>query len=218
MATRPSSFVEAEPGIISLAIGAVGGMLLAAGVRDQKTRALFRVAGLALVGVAARPAIERALIRAGERRRTVRIRESIELERGVGDVFTFFKDFENFPRVFGGLKSVIDYEDGRAHWEAYTPSGKVIAWNTVITKYVPNCVIGWESVAGSPVETRNILRFTALGADRTRIDVETAYRPTETPWRDAVSALIGVSPEARLRAEMGHTKSYIENSRHHQGA
>jgi uncharacterized membrane protein len=196
---------------MDLAIGALGGLLIAVGVRDRRAQALLRIAGLALIGVAVRPTMERAVMRAGQQRRTVRIRESIELERGVADVFTFFKDFENFPRVFSGLKSVVDHQDGRSRWEAYTPSGKVIAWNTVVTKYVPNGVIGWESVPNSPVEMRNVLRFTALSPTRTRIDVETAYKPAETPLGDAVRSLIGRSNQARIRAEMDQTKSYLES-------
>jgi uncharacterized membrane protein len=212
VATSPNDSPFPEPGFADLAIAALGGLLLAFGVRDRRAQALLRTAGLALIGVAARPVVERAIRGAGERRRTVKIRESIELERGVADVFAFFKDFENFPRVFGGLKSVVDFQDGRSHWEAYTPSGRVIAWDTEITKYVPNTVIAWESVAGSPVETRNVLRFTALGAERTRIDVETAYRPSETPMQDAVHALISKSRQARMRADMDHTKSYLESN------
>ncbi len=211
MKTRHNHSLFAEPRFADLAVGALGGLLLAVGVRDRRAQALLRVAGLALIGVAARPAVERAILGAGERRRTVKIRESIELERGVVDVFTFFKDFENFPRVFGGLKSVVDFQDGRSHWEAYTPSGRVIAWKSVVTKYVPNCVIAWESVPGSPVETRNVLRFTALGPNRTRIDVETAYRPSETPMQEAVHALIGRSHQARMLADMDHTKFYLES-------
>jgi uncharacterized membrane protein len=211
VATRPNHSLAAEPSFADFAIGALGGLLLAIGVRDRRAQALLRVAGLALIGVAARPVVKRAILGAGERRRTTKIRESIELERGVADVFAFFKDFENFPRVFGGLKSVVDFQDGRSHWEAYTPSGKIIAWKTVVTKYVPNCVIAWESVPGSPVETRNVLRFTALDANRTRIDVETAYRPSETPMNEAVHALIGRSHEARMRADMDHTKFYLES-------
>jgi uncharacterized membrane protein len=212
VATRPDDSLFSEPRFADLALGALGGLLLAIGLRDRRAQALLRVAGLALIGIAARPAVKRAILGAGERRRTVRIRESIELERGVAEVFTFFKDFENFPRVFGGLKSVVDFQDGRSDWEAYTPSGRVITWKTVVTKYVPNSVIAWESVPGSLVETRNVLRFTPLGANRTRIDVETAYRPSETPMQEAVHALISKSNQARMRADMGHTKSYLESN------
>jgi uncharacterized membrane protein len=212
VATRLNRLLrDSEPGIADVAIGVLGGLLLAVSARKERARVLLRIAGMALIGVAAAPTVGQAVMRAGQRRRTLRIRESLELDRPVGDVFAFFKDFENFPRVFGGLRSVIDYQDGRSHWEAYTPSGKIIAWNTVVTKYVPNCVIGWESVRGSPVETRNVLRFTALGADRTRIDIETAYRPSETPLHEAIRALMGPSHEARLRAGMGHTKFYLES-------
>ena len=79
------------------------------------------------------------------------MRSSIEVDRSVGEVFAFLNDFENFPRVIGNLRSVIDYQDGRAHWEAYTPTGHIVEWDTVVTKYVPRSVIAWESTSGSEV-------------------------------------------------------------------
>ena len=42
--------------------------------------------------------------------------------------------------------------DGRSHWCASTPAGRSLEWDTVTTKYVPNRVIAWQSVPGSPVE------------------------------------------------------------------
>src|SRR6185369_15762746 len=95
-----------------LAIAALGATLFAVGMRSRRARALLQVTGLALVGVAAEPIASAFVRRAGERRRQIELSSFIEIERPIEEVFAFFKDFENFPRVFGGLHSVIDYQDG----------------------------------------------------------------------------------------------------------
>jgi len=61
VATRPNDSPFPERGFADLAIAALGGLLLAVGVPDRRARALLRTAGLALIGVAARPVVERAI-------------------------------------------------------------------------------------------------------------------------------------------------------------
>ena len=147
----------------------------------------------------------------GDRRRQVMMRSSIEIERGVGDVFAFLNDFENFPRVVGNLRAVTDYQDGRAHWEAYTPSGHLVEWDTVITKYVPRSVIAWESTAGSEVRMNSLVRFTVLSPTRTRVDLETVYCPPHADVHDAIRTLFGPAQEKRLQDDLAHAKYYIES-------
>ena len=197
--------------LTGLAIGALGGALLAASSKDRRSTALLRLAGLALIGYAARPVVERAVRRAGERRRSIHLQSEVEIERGVSDVFTFFKNFENFPRVVGGLHSVVDYEDGRSHWKSYSPSGGIIAWDAVVTKYVPNHVIAWESVAGSLVEVRGLIRFTALSPARTRLTFEAKYSPMRTHLIDAIRVLMGPAPQDRVVNDLKHARFYLES-------
>lgn len=135
----------------------------------------------------------------------------MEIERSIADVFAFFKDFENFPRVLGALRSVIDYQDGRSHWEMYTPSGKVSTWDAVVTKYVPNAVIAWQSLPRSPVDTHGLVRFTMLTPTRTRIVIEIAFRPLRTDLPDAMRALIAPKPASRLHAALEQTRDYLES-------
>ena len=139
------------------AAAGLGGALLGLGA-DRRTRAVLRVLGLGLVAFALQPLFASGLLRAGDKRRRVSFKSVVDVARPVGEVFAFFKNFENFARVMRGIRSVIDYEDGRSHWEVYTPSGGTIAWDAVVTKYVPNNVIAWTSVPRSPVDdgTRSI--------------------------------------------------------------
>lgn len=194
-----------------VAIGALGGALLGAKPGGRGARTLARGAGLALIAYAAKPLIERLIRSAGAKRREVAFRSFVEVDRALPGVFTFFKDFENLPRVVGGLRSVIDYQDGRSHWEAYTPSGHLVEWDVVVTKYVPNTVIAWESTPNKVADLRGQLRFSPISPARTRIDVEVYFSPVVTNLADAVRALLAGPSERRIRGEFDHVRFYLES-------
>jgi len=197
--------------LTQLALGALGGALLGSDPEHPAARRLLRGAGVALVAYAARPWIERAILNAGDRRRRVALRSSVEIDRPLLSVFAFFKDFENLPRVIGSVRSITDYQDGRSHWEAYTPAGESIEWDVVVTKYVPNSVIGFESVPGSPVDVRAQFRFTRISTMRTRLDVETYFSPHTTGLGDAIRALLSPANERRLLGDLDHMRFYLES-------
>jgi uncharacterized membrane protein len=193
-----------------VAAAVVGGALF--GARARGRLGLFaRLAGVALLAAAAEPLVERRVIGAGERRRSLALRESIEIDKPVSDVFEFFKNFENFARIIGAIHSVVDYEDGLSHWEAYTTSGELVSWDAVVTKYVPNSVIAWESVAGGPVESTGLIRFAPVSATRTRLNFELTYRAAPSGLGDAMRALVTPAPVEQLRADLEHARFYIES-------
>src|SRR5437773_920854 len=165
--------------IEALVLGTIGGALLAHR-RDRRVGPLALLVGLGLIGQVAQPLVRRWLLRRGAARRRVRLRTTIEVGRPVPEVFAFCKDFENFPRVIGSLRRVVDYQDGRSHWEAYTPSGDTIEWDSVVTKYVPNAVVAWSSLPNAEVDMTGLIRFAATPAGGTRLVVDLTYRPRHT--------------------------------------
>jgi uncharacterized membrane protein len=135
----------------------------------------------------------------------------IDIERPVADVFAFLKNFENFARLTTSIRSVVDYENGRSRWEVITPAGRTLTWNAVVTKYVPNSVIAWESVPQSPVETTGLVRFTPIRNGWTRLEVTFTYRPARTDLSDAVHSLFAPPAARRLRADLDNARDYIES-------
>lgn len=152
--------------------------------------------------LAATPAALRWVRRKGAQRRTVNMRTTVIVERPITEVFDFCRDFENFPAIVDVLLSVEDTQDGRSRWSVRSPTGKTIGWDAVVTKYVPNSVIAWESVADSPVDARGLMRFSVLGADATRVDISLTYRPHHTDVADAIRSLVHPTNTKRLRAEL----------------
>jgi uncharacterized membrane protein len=170
------------------------------------------VSGVALIGAAAlRPAAE-ALRRAGTRRRAATLELSLVVPHPVEVVFGFCRDFENFPRLIGVLRGVRDYGDGRSRWCASTPSGGTIEWDTVTTKYVPNSVIAWQSVAHAPVRMRGVLRFVPEGRT-TSMKVALDYQVLDGSMADAVVALATPSRGDDLEADIRRLAVYLDGAR-----
>jgi uncharacterized membrane protein len=106
----------------------------------------LRLAIGAMVAGAVTPAVLRWVRRAGAANRAVDMRMTLVVERPVAEVFEFCRDFANFPEIVDVLLSVEDFQDGRSHWAVRSPTGQAIEWDAIVTKYVPNSVIAWESV------------------------------------------------------------------------
>ena len=207
--TRPApAFLDVPP--TSLLLAVAGGALLVSRHRlPRVARGTATLGGLALIGAAAfRPAA--ALLRtAGTRRRAVEFRMSFLVDQPVERVFAFCRDFENFPRFIGALRSVQDYGDGRSRWCASTPAGGTLQWDAITTKYVPNRVLAWQTVPGSRVEAMGLMRF-RREESRTCLEVVLSYRPPEDAGlRDALAALVAPSRERQLHHDLANMVQYL---------
>jgi uncharacterized membrane protein len=202
----------------SLLLGLVGGALF--GVRRRMStpaRAAATIGGLALIGAAAHRPLAEMVRLAGTRRRAGKVAISVVVAHPVEIVFGFCRDFENFPQFIGALREVRDYGDGRSHWCASTPSGGTIEWDTVTTKYVPNRVIAWTSVDGSPIETIARLRFVPEGRD-TCVKIDVTYRVVDGSMADAIAALATPYRAGQLEADVRRLGPYLDSLLANPGA
>jgi uncharacterized membrane protein len=191
-------------------LGLVGGALFGARrTLSPRGRAAATVGGLALIGAAAHRPLVEALRNAGTRRRSGRLCVSFVVAHPVEVVFAFCRDFENFPQFIGALREVRDFGDGRSHWCASTPAGGTIEWDTVTTKYVPNRVIAFTSVGGSPIETRARLRFVPEGRD-TCVNIDASYQVVDGSVADALAALATPSRAGELEADVKRLGPYLD--------
>ena len=162
----------------------------------------LRLAIGAMVAGAVTPAVLRWVRRAGAANRAVDMRMTLVVERPVAEVFEFCRDFANFPEIVDVLLSVEDFQDGRSHWAVRSPTGQAIEWDAIVTKYVPNSVIAWESVPGSIVQATGLMRFSPLSATETRLDLTLTYLPRSTNLSEAFAALPSGRNGDRVRGEL----------------
>jgi uncharacterized membrane protein len=175
--------------IPALLLGAAGGALVGGRPRRPAAGVLAALAGLALVSVAASGPVGQALRRAGTRRRSAHPRLTFVVQHPVNTVFRFCSDFENFPKFIRALREVHDFGDGRSHWIGWTPTGRVVEWDAVTTKFVPNRVIAWQSTPSAAVRVSCTIRVLPDRSGGTCVKVAIDYSlPTER-IKDAVAAI-----------------------------
>lgn len=207
----PAPPAISQPSLTLLVAAIGGGMLLGARPRrNARARPYVTLAGLALLGIAAHRPLADALRKAGTRRRAGNLRFSFVVDRPVEEVFAFCADFENFPRFIGALREVRDAGDGRSHWCATTPSGGTIEWDAVTTKFVTNSVIGWRNVAGAPVATSGILRFSPEeGSTCVRVAID--YRVFKGSMADALAALVQPRRAHEIEVDIRRLETHLHD-------
>jgi uncharacterized membrane protein len=188
--------------IPSLLLGAAGGALLGSRSRRPAVGAMAALAGLALVGVAASGPVGSALRRAGTRRRVVHKRFSFVVPHPVSTVFRFFSDFENYPRLVRVLREVHDFGDGRSHWIASGRGGRILEWDTVTTKFVPNRVIAWQSTSSSVVRSSCTIRFVPERQGGTCIKITIDYGVPTERVSEAVAVLASRRRTREIEADI----------------
>lgn len=178
--------------------------------RDDRRGVGARTMAVGLLLATWLPAAENRLLRAGAARRRIHLRRTLVIDRPVRDVFAFCRDFENFPRIIQSLHRITDYQDGRSRWEVMSPSGEILTWDAEVTKYVPNVVLAWRSLPGSVVDCNGLIRFAPTPAGATRLQIQIDYDPRTTGFSDALRALLDISRERQLDAELSRVNFYIK--------
>jgi uncharacterized membrane protein len=157
------------------------------------------------------PTLAAEIKRVGAARRRVHLQTTLLLDRPVHEVFTFCQDFENFPHIIQSLQRIVDYRDGRSHWEVSSPTGEVVAWDAEVTKYVPNTVIAWQSLRDAVVDCGGVLRFSPTDTDGTRLEIDVHYDPLRTGLTEALRALLDTPREVQLRADLDRANFYLQS-------
>lgn len=182
---------------------ALAGALIAYGMRRRGLAGLASgIAGAGLLASIVAPRLAPRMRAAASGTRPIDVQGSVTIERPVGEVFAFFRNFEHFPLLGGMLDSVDDFDDGRSRWRIVARDGAVLEWDVIVTKYVPKRVIAWESTAGAPVESSGVARFQAVGDGATCVDVVVHYLP-RTAAAARVLRPLASRPERRVRAAIG---------------
>lgn len=140
-----------------------------------------------------------------------RVEHAVTVSKPAADVYRFWRDFENLPRFMAHLLDVDTTTDNRSHWIARGPLGVVVEWDAEIIVDTPNKVIGWKSLDGSDVDAAGSVHFVELGGARgTEVRVELKYDPPGGKVGTALAKLVGLSPEAQIKADMRRFKRIME--------
>lgn len=177
--------------------------------------ALWGIAGLGAAGRATTNLNLSGLLGIGNGRRGLSIQKTICIAAPVGEVYSYWRRFENFPRFMRHVRQVENIGNDRSRWVASGPAGVLVRWEAVITSEIEDELIAWKSVENSKVETEGEVRFEPVGDNLTRLHVHMSYKPPAGAIGHALAWLSGTDPKRAMDDDLIRLKSLIENGRTH---
>lgn len=138
---------------------------------------------------------------------------SIQIQRDRRDVYDFWRNLENLPRVIGHLQSVTAIDKTRSRWVAAAPLGQSLSWEAEIINDRPAELIAWQSLPGGQVDTAGSVHLNESAAGTgTEVVVSLKYDPPGGQFTDRFAQLFGVSLEDHLREGLQDLKRTLEAS------
>ncbi len=141
----------------------------------------------------------------------VKVEQAIAIDLPPEQLFSFWRDVENLPRVMRHLKSVEAIDRQRSHWVAEGPMGVTVEWDAEIFNERENEMIAWRSLEGGDIETAGSVHFKPLGAGRgTAIDVSMKYNPPAGKLGHGIAWLMGSGLKQEMAEDLRRFKSFME--------
>jgi len=125
------------------------------------------------------------------------------------DVFTYWSNFENFPKFMSNIEDVRMTGQDTSHWQVKGPLGKSVEFDARTTELDPSRGIGWNTVDGD-VMTSGEVRFEELLPDRTRIEVTMNYADPPGGKVGEMVANVRSDPEKSTREDLQNFAGIVE--------
>ena len=139
----------------------------------------------------------------------VTIKKSVIVNRPPEEVFSYWRNFENFPNFMKHVEAVQKTGKMVSHWVAKAPGGKKVEWDSEITEIKDNELIRWRSLSGSDVQNRGQVTFKETPEGGTELEVEFTYH-TEGATGSTVSRIFNFLPVYYIRRDLQRFKRIIE--------
>lgn len=140
-----------------------------------------------------------------------RIEKQITVNRPPKEIFAFWRNFENLPRIMSHLESVTVLDEKRSRWTANAPLGTTVEWDAEINGEIKNRRIGWRSLKGADVENAGSVTFAGTNNGRsTNVIVALEFVPPAGAVGAAVASLFGENPDQQLDEDLRKFKQAME--------
>jgi uncharacterized membrane protein len=190
----------------------VGGILTLYGVtRRGAAGAALSVVGLGLTARGVTNIDLGYLVGLTKERNALRFHKTININVPVEELYQFWMQLENIPRIMTHVKEVKDLGNNRSRWTVEGPAGINVDWDAVITEKIPNELVAWESVQGEEIETAGKVRFRAIPDGSTRMTIHLEYTPPAGVVGHVVASVFGKDPKRAMDEDLLRLKTQLES-------
>ena len=135
---------------------------------------------------------------------------SIIVQGSVGEVFSAWASFENFPHFMRHIKSVARTGERTTHWVAHGPLGKNVEWDAETTRFDQDKRIAWRSLEGSDIKTSGQVTFNDLENGQVDVTVTLQWVIPASLGGETLAELVA-NPGKRLEEDLRDFKAYVEH-------
>lgn len=148
--------------------------------------------------------------------RALKVEQSITIQRPAKDLYRFWRQLDNLPKVMSHVRSVQSINDRLSHWIVDTlPGAPTVEWDAEIINEVENERIGWRTLHGATVEHAGSVAFEPVEDGRsTCVTVTLQYDPPAGPVGAAVANLLGQDPGQKIGGDLARFKQTMETEAH----
>lgn len=141
----------------------------------------------------------------------MKARSGITIRAPQQQVYAAWRDLERLPTFMYHLESVQTTGDGRSHWVAKAPGGRLVQWDAELTEDIPGERIAWRSTGQAQVQNSGAVRFRPAPRDQgTEVHVELEYTLPGGDLGAIVAKLFGEEPGQQVSDDLRRFKQIIE--------
>ena len=153
-----------------------------------------------------------------------RVEYAITVFAPVGEVYSFWRDFDNIPKIMTHVREIEVLNAGeRVRWHWATLGGFEMQWDTVMIDDVPDKVLSWRTVPGSAAQHAGSVWFKpVLDGQATEVYLRFIYKVPGGKLTKTFAELFGEAPEQVVKEDLRRLRCLIEtgvtpdtNSRSH---
>jgi uncharacterized membrane protein len=136
---------------------------------------------------------------------------TVTINRPRHELYAFWRDFRNLPRIMENIESVTELDERRSHWVVRAPAGQTVEWDSVIVEDIPDELISWQSEPGADIKNSGRIDFRdARGARGTLVSATIAYDPPAGGVGKLVAKLFQREPKIQARRDLRRFKQFME--------
>lgn len=143
--------------------------------------------------------------------RGIHVEHSVTINKSPQELYRYWRDFNNLPKLMDHLESVTVQDEKRSHWMAKAPAGYKVEWDAEIINDEPDKLIAWRSLADASVSNSGSVRFVAAPGDRgTEVHVVLDYIPPAGRVGWLIAKLFGEEPKQQVQEDLRRFKQFME--------
>lgn len=140
------------------------------------------------------------------------IEGTVTIQRAVGEVFNFYRDFKNLPGFLGDVMAIEQIGPATSRWTIQGPFGIQTHWTIKVTEERKNELIRYETVTSPRLRTQWEIHF-APGSEACATEVREVMKAPLGRLGRAALALIGKFPAEEVSANLRRLKELLETGK-----